>query len=95
MFLFRKRFLTFFFFFRWGNYRRRDLSCTTPLSEIVQNLVPYIRYPLISGPDLVNVVKPCKVAPEDLYVAALEYVNAPEHIIPNGLQYKERSGEGR
>jgi hypothetical protein len=58
-------------------------------------LVPHIRYPLISGPDLVNVVKPCKVAPEDLYVAALEFVNAPEHITPNGLQYKERSGESR
>eukprot|EP01080_Neovahlkampfia_damariscottae_P001981 gene1981-1489_t len=79
---------------RWGNYRRRDLNCTTPLTEIVQNLVPYIRYPLMSGPDLVNVVKPCKVAPEDLYIAALEFVNAPEHITPNGLQYKERSGEG-
>jgi hypothetical protein len=75
---------------RWGNYRRRDMSCTTPLSEIVKDLVPYIRYPLISGPDLVNVVKPCQVAPEDLYVAALEYVNAPDIGVHVGSQFKAR-----
>jgi hypothetical protein len=78
---------------RWGNYRRRDLTNTTPLSEVLKNLVPHIRYPLISGPDLVNIVKPCQVAPEDLYVAALEFVNAPdlgEHL---GIQYKARGSE--
>jgi hypothetical protein len=78
---------------RWGNYRRRDMSCTTPLKEIVQDLVPYIRYPLISGPDLVNVVKPCAVAPEDLYVAALEFVNAPELGVHEGWQYRSRDEE--
>lgn len=79
---------------RWGNYRRRDINCTTPLKEILKDLVPHIRYPLISGPDLVNIVRPCQVAPEDLYVAALEYVNAPDLFEnPTGTQYKPREEE--
>jgi len=66
------------------------LIAKTSLGEILKDIVGHIRYPLISGPDLVNIVKPCKVAPEDLYVSALEFVNAPDLVTPSGLQYKER-----
>jgi len=80
---------------RWGNHRRRDITVTTPLKEIVQNLIPLIRFPLISGPDLVNIVRPCNVVDDIPYLDALEFVNSPD-LIPKNLRdfrYKPRNLE--
>jgi len=67
-----KELVLFVAVFRW--YKHQDIIPVTVAKEIFQE----IRYPLISESDLVNIVRPLKIADPVLYTAALEY-----HLVPD------------
>ena len=59
-------------------YKNQDQATE---EAVVEEIFREIRYPLISEVDLVNLVRPLKMANPDLYTAALEY-----HLVPDKYQ---------
>lgn len=69
----------------WGNKRKED----------VNDLMKFIRFSLISSQDLIKIVKPTQLCPQDIYVKSLEYLcnpNSEKYLTPidisRGLSFK-------
>lgn len=77
---------------RWGLHKKKKTKKT--LYETVSKLIPHIRLPLIDGKSLLRIVRPTNVVPFDLYLEALEFASAPDHVTPVGKKYKERLSLG-
>lgn len=81
---------------RWGKARQKETG--KPLKEILKNIIPHIRFPLISASELLKIVKPEGVVPKNIYLAALEH-NAAPHLTPKELlntpMYNAREGCAR
>jgi hypothetical protein len=73
---------------RWALYRKKRQKTT--LSEMVTPFLPYIRFPLINGIDLMRIVRATKVVPIDMYIEALEFASAPNSVTPIGKSYESR-----
>lgn len=73
---------------RWGLEQKKRTKRT--LYELVARFIPYIRYPLIDGKDLLRIVRPCNVVPLDTYIEALEYQSTPGSIQSTEKRFQER-----
>jgi len=58
---------------KWYQYQKAKMS-----DDTIKNILQQIRYPLISVSDLIEKVRPTKMADSVLYTSALEY-----HLMPN------------
>jgi len=65
---------------RWGNHQIKNNKEYNgkSLKEVLQGIVEYIRYPFISGVDLMKVVKPTGLCEKKIYLQALEFNMRPE-----------------
>lgn len=75
--------------FRWArNHVEKNRDKT--LEQVIKNLVPYIRFPLMTNQELLEVVKKHRTyVPEEVYLEALEYKVAPterteKRFVPRG-----------
>lgn len=78
---------------KWGKKRCKDQENFSDLKDVLQNIIPNIRYPLLSPEELINIVKPTKLCPPDLYLQALTYYSCPEDFkdkIDKDPQFKDR-----
>lgn len=62
-----------YLFERLVHWQLHNISTGKVDEASVKDLFRHVRYPLISSKDLVRIVAPTKLAPLDLYVAALEF----------------------
>jgi len=77
----------------WGKYQIEKKKATGTLEEVLKNVTPHIRYPLLSPSELVRYVKPSKVAPILLYAQAVEYHACPDLFakqVLTDLQFTKR-----
>lgn len=72
----------------WARHKANQENKT--LQEVCSKVLQHIRYPQISGQDLIKVVKPTGLAPVELYLQAIEYHATPNLVNTNSIQFKER-----
>lgn len=63
---------------KWANYQKEQ-GDKREVSEILKNIGEWIRYPQLTGIELVKNVKPSGICPSNLYKEALEYIAKPEN----------------
>lgn len=76
---------------KWGKRRCKDQEAHSDLPEVLKNIIPHIRYTLMTAEELIKYVKPLKFVPYQLYEQALEYIGSPEHFKDaQGEQFRDR-----
>jgi len=63
---------------RWGEHHCREQDAQ---AKLLEPIMQHIRFPIISGPNLLKHVKSTKVVPKHLYIEAIEY-----HLFPDLLK---------
>lgn len=77
---------------RWAD-KRKEEGDNREYSEILSNIGLWIRYPQVTGNELVKLIKPTGVCPYNLYKEALEYIAKPESFNQEqlkALQFQSR-----
>lgn len=64
----------------WGKQRCKDQEKHSDLPQVLKNLLPHIRFPLIPTESLITFVKPLNIISEDTYMESLEYNVCPEEF---------------
>lgn len=76
---------------RWGKTRCKDQEKHSDLKEVLANILPHIRYPLITAEDLIKVVKPSNLVPFESYLLGMEYNASPDDFKDNpDPQFRDR-----
>jgi hypothetical protein len=65
----------------WGKQRCKDQEKHSDLPQVLKNILPHIRYPLIPVESLITFVKPLELIPEDAYMESLEYNTCPAEFL--------------
>ena len=83
----------------WGRYQCEAYHTgageeKVSLEDMLSDVIPHIRLPLISASDLVKIVKPTGVVPTDMYLEAIEYHAAPDEVDRSAPAYRRRVGVG-
>lgn len=77
---------------KWGTAQlKKTENKDKKLKDVISQLIPHIRYPLIESDDLVKIVKPSGLVPQELYTQAIEASVGIKPRDPNSKLFKDRS----
>lgn len=78
----------YFSVLKWGEKKSKEEG--KQVKDVLKNVLPHIRLPLISSETLVTKIKPTKYFSHEDYLRALEYQIAPEEAKTNDICFIER-----
>jgi hypothetical protein len=72
---------------KWAEHQKNKNNDERDVKEILENIFQYIRFPIMTSDQLVNVVKPMGLISKELYKNAIEYIAFPGifHLIQKNL----------
>lgn len=77
---------------KWGEHQIKKHKKSISLKEQLKNILPHIRYPLMSVEELSEIVKPTGLIPHELYIQTMEYFATPKAFEDsNDPQFRDRS----
>lgn len=76
---------------RWGNHQlKKPENKDKKLKDVVEKIIPHIRYPLMTSEDLYKVIKPSGLVSKELYSQAMEFIAGLEPTDPTLPQFRPR-----